>query len=129
MSKGRKPRLTGCTAYKLLRVRRDGTLGPLFINRQQEITKNRWLKAEDHPTKGYAHRPGWHAAPRPFAPHLTLKGRIWMIVKVAGIKELRRPEAQGGTWWLAKWMKVLKPVLRAYNFRFVDGAFRIVENV
>ena len=26
-----------------------------------------WLLAEDHPTKGYQRRPGWHAAPERFA--------------------------------------------------------------
>ena len=62
-------------AYKLLRVRRDLTLGPLFINRTQVIPIGVWLPAEDHPTVGYAHRPGWHAAPNPIAPHLSTKGR------------------------------------------------------
>lgn len=38
-------------AYKLLRVRRDGSLGPLFINKQQKIIVGNWMEAEDHPTK------------------------------------------------------------------------------
>jgi len=97
-------------AYKLLNLRKDGTFGPLFINRKQIIPLNVWLKAEDHPTKGYAHRPGWHVAPRPEAPHLSTKGRIWMRVKIRGFVELKRPESQGGTWWLAEWMMVIAPV-------------------
>lgn len=44
--------------YKLLRLRKDGTLGPLFINARMRIPVGKWLKAESHPTKGYALRPG-----------------------------------------------------------------------
>ena len=93
-------------AYKLLRVRRDGTLGPLFINKRQVIPFGKWLRAEDHPTKGYAHRPGWHAAPRPHAPHLSLRERVWCKVHIRNFTELLRPERQGGKLWLAKWMMV-----------------------
>lgn len=95
------------TAYKLLRVRRDGTLGPLFINRKQVIPFGEWLKSEDHKTPGYAHRPGWHVAPTPHAPHLSLKGRVWCRVEIKDFTELKRPESQGGTWWLAKFMQVV----------------------
>ena len=94
-------------AYKLLRVRRDGTLGPLFINKRQIIPLGEWLPAEDHPTKGYAHRPGWHVAPAPLAPHLSERGRVWMKVEVREYEELVRPASQGGMWYLAKWMRVI----------------------
>lgn len=57
-------------AYKLFRRRGDGSLGPLFINKRQRIPLGEWLQAEDHPTKGYAHRPGWHCGVAPSAPHL-----------------------------------------------------------
>jgi len=97
-------------AYKLLTLRKDGSLGPLFINRRQRIPIGEWLEAEDHPTRNYAHRPGWHAAPRPCAPHLSSKGRVWMKVEIRDYVTLTRPERQGGTWWLAKRMKVRGPV-------------------
>jgi len=48
-------------AWKLVRVRRDGTLGPLFINRRLVMRPRRWMRAECHPTAGYAVRLGWHA--------------------------------------------------------------------
>jgi hypothetical protein len=97
-------------AYKLLRRRRDGSLGPLFINQRQRIPAGVWLDAEDHPTKGYARRPGWHAAPRPEAPHLSLRGRVWCIVEIEDYVPLTRPEAQGGLWYLAKRMKLLQEI-------------------
>lgn len=96
-------------AYKLLRVRSDGTLGPLFIHRQQVMPIGVWLKSEAHRTPGFAFRPGWHVAPAPHAPHLTTKGRRWMRVEIKDYTELPRPAAQGGTWWLAKWMKLIGP--------------------
>ena len=97
-------------AFKLLRVRHDGTLGPLFINRKQIIPLNVWLPAEDHITKGYAHRPGWHVTSNPYAPHLSMKGRKWYHVEVTDATELKRPASQGGVWWIAKQMKVLGQV-------------------
>ena len=97
-------------AYKLLRLRKDGTLGPLFINRRQVIPIGQWLPAEVHPTKGYALRPGWHAALRPEAPHLITRGRVWMRVLVAEEKELPRPASQGGMWLIANWIKIIGPV-------------------
>lgn len=62
------------TAYKLIRMRKDGTLGPLFINKKQIIPIGIWLDAESHKTKGYAFRPGWHVTLEMNAPHLSTRG-------------------------------------------------------
>ena len=97
-------------AYKLLKVRKDGTLGPLFINCRQRIPTGIWLKAEDHPTKGYAHRPGWHCTSNPIAPHLSEKGRTWFKVELKYATKMKRPASQGGLWFLAKEMKIIGPV-------------------
>jgi len=96
-------------AYKLLRVRRDGTLGPLFINKNQVIKRDQWYDAEDHPTKGYAHRPGWHCTLHKDAPHLSKKNRRWYRVTILGAEEHARPANQGGTWLIAKKMMVIGP--------------------
>jgi hypothetical protein len=94
-------------AYKLVRLRADGTVGPLFINRRQVLKLGTWMRSEDHPTAGYAHRPGWHVTEKPVAPHLSLKGRVWVKVQVRGsIKPLKRPASQGGLWWLASQMRI-----------------------
>lgn len=94
--------------YKLFRLRKDGTLGPLFINARLRVPVGQWLQAEDHPTKGFAHRPGWHAALRKFAPHLSEKNRVWCKVALKGTRLYDRPESQGGTWVLAEQLKVLE---------------------
>jgi hypothetical protein len=94
--------------YKLLRLRKNGTMGPLFINRRQVVPIGKWLPAEDHPTPGYQHRPGWHAAPAPCAPHLTTKGRVWCEVELRGTQLISRPAAQGSFWYLAKRMRVVR---------------------
>jgi hypothetical protein len=95
--------------YKLFRVRKNGTLGPLFINRQLVIPVGTWLAAEEHPTAGYAFRPGWHACLRPVAPHLKHgKGRVWARVELEGTTLHARPAAQGGTWVLAQRLRVLE---------------------
>jgi len=94
-------------AYKLFTLRRDGTLGPLFINRRQRIPYDTWLPALNYPTKGYKVRPGWHVTKTPLAPHLSKKGRVWRAVEITDFKKLERPASQGGTWLLANWMRVL----------------------
>lgn len=101
-------------AYKLVRRRKDGTLGPLFIHQRLRIPVGKWLLAEDRRTPGFAHRPGWHATAEPRAPHLKLrpKGggeRVWCLVELTGwIETHQRPEAQGGTWYTAERMRVLE---------------------
>lgn len=93
--------------YKLLHRRADGSLGPLFINASQRIPVGKWLKAEAHLTKGYAFRPGWHCTTQPVAPHLRTTGdRVWCKVSLVAVSKFDRPESQGGTWLLAKWMRI-----------------------
>jgi hypothetical protein len=95
-------------AYKLMRIRKDGSLGPLFINKKQKIPIGVWLEAESHETKGFAYRPGWHATVNIDAPHLKmLPSRIWAKVEVAEVQVMQRPSNQG-TWVLAKYMRVLE---------------------
>jgi len=105
-------------AYKLFKLRKNKTIGPLFINSKQIITLNKWLKAEDHPTKGYAHRPGWHVCLDTTAPHLTMKGRIWCKVEVKDFIELKRPDSQGTIWLLAKYMRVISKLNTKHENRF-----------
>lgn len=96
-------------AYKLLHYRKDGTLGPLFINAKQRIPVGEWLKAEAHRKKGYAFRPGWHCTLKPSAPHLKQgKDRVWCKVEIDDVTFHNRPAAQGGCWALANSMKVLE---------------------
>lgn len=95
--------------FKLFRRRRNGTLGPLFINRKQVVPVGVWLTAEDHPTKGFAHRPGWHATTEQNAPHLRQGGdRVWARVELRGCRTFNRPQSQGGTWVLASELRVVE---------------------
>jgi len=105
-------------AFKLLKLRKNGTLGPLFINRRQVVPVGEWLKAEDHPTKGYAHRPGWHACSRICAPHLTMKGRVWCEVEMEDVAKLVRPKSQGAEWFIAERMRVLRTLVFKHENRF-----------
>ena len=100
-------------AYKLLRVRRDGTLGSLFINRKQVIPVGKWLKARCWPTKGFAVRPGWHCTAKMNAPHLSPYGRAWCSCEIQGYVPMERPKRQGGTWYIAQRMRLTK-VVKAY---------------
>jgi len=95
--------------YKLFRERKDGTLGPLFINRTQKLSLGVWYRAEEHRTKGFAFRPGWHICGSPRAPHLTMReNRAWYEVEFCKIDEVERPLSQGGVWYLGSSMKVLR---------------------
>lgn len=94
--------------YKLFRQRADGTLGPLFINRKQQVWPGIEYPAEAHQTKGFAFRPGWHICSKMSAPHLSKKGRVWAKVKFSDYTSHKRPESQGGLWYTANKMTVLE---------------------
>lgn len=94
------------TAYKLVKVRKNGTLGSLFINARAILPIGEWLRAEFYPTKGYQPRMGWHCTFTPYAPHLSIKQRVWVEVEVSSYRTYERPECQGGAWILADSMKI-----------------------
>ena len=104
-------------AYKLFHKRKNGTLGPLFINKRQVIEPNTWLPAEAHRTKGFTFRPGWHCCPNPNAPHLKMEGRVWCLVEINGWQTLQRPASQGGIWYLAQCLKLLKELPYAHRYK------------
>ena len=95
-------------AYKLVRKMKDGSISPLFINKKSRLPFNKWMDAEDHPTKGFAQRKGWHCTTTPNAPHLSEKDRVWVQVEVDDFEKYKRPESQGGTWILAQKMKIME---------------------
>lgn len=95
-------------AYKLFRQLKSGEITSLFINKKVRLEYNKWLEAEPFPTKGYAFRPFWHCTEKPCAPHLTEKGRAWKKVLMEDFEEFKRPEHQGGVWYLAKKIKILE---------------------
>jgi hypothetical protein len=95
-------------AYKVMRLRKNGTLGSLFIRRRDVIPIGKWLTAEEYPTKGFAVRKGWHCTFTQNAPHLSMKDRVWVKVEVEDYTTYDRPESQGGQWILANKMKVLE---------------------
>lgn len=94
-------------AYKLFRVKKCGDITSLFINNTKVLPLNTWIEAKGHPTPGFKFRPFWHCTEQPNAPHLSMKGRIWLKVEMEDFEELIRPENQGGKWFLAKKIKIL----------------------
>lgn len=99
-------------AYKLFRVKSNGAITPLFINRKKELSFDTWMEAEAHRTKGFAYRPGWHCCFQPVAPHLSERpkheNRVWLEVEVQDYIKYDRPESQGGAWILAKAIMIPK---------------------
>ena len=76
-------------AYKLMKQRKNGTLGSLFINAKKVYSLNKWMNAEFIPTNGFAERFGWHCCFTPNAPHLkenlsSGEVRVWVEVEVKG---------------------------------------------
>jgi hypothetical protein len=94
--------------YKLFSLKKDGTIGPLFINVKQRLNFNEECIAEEHLTKGFAFRPGWHICSTKSAPHLSKKGRVWAKVSFRDYDTHIRPECQGGIWYTAKFITVLE---------------------
>lgn len=101
-------------AYKLISKLKSGQLRPLFIGKTitDYTPGNGWLQAMDVPTKGYAHRPGFHCLFQPVAPHLKQgDNRTWVKVEIEDYEVFERPESQGGKWLLAQKMRVLKEII------------------
>tara|TARA_Y100000310_G_scaffold341004_1_gene438722 strand:+ start:463 stop:765 length:303 start_codon:yes stop_codon:yes gene_type:complete len=97
-------------AYKLFRILKDGSISSLFINKTARLKIDTWLKAEAYPTKGFSFRPHWHCTGKPEAPHLSLKGRAWYEVRIQDFEKMTRSEIQGGIWYLANKIKILRKV-------------------
>lgn len=100
-------------AYKLLRIKKDRKLYPLFINKTVATPIGEWMQAELHPTKGFAPRKGWHCCFQPLAPHLKMElsngeQRIWVECEIEDWESYDRPESQGGAWCLAQRMKIIR---------------------
>jgi hypothetical protein len=95
-------------AYKLFRVLKNGSIASLFINKNIRHQIGVWLEAEDHPTKGYARRWGWHSVEKPVAPHLSMKGRAWFEVEIEDFDRIKRPLSQGAQWYISKRIKIIK---------------------
>ena len=98
--------------YKLFHVRKNLTIGPLFINKKQVIPLGEWLKAEAHRTPKFVFRPGWHICSKPEAPHIKTdckaQKRAWYKVEFFDYKVIKRPECQGGIWYIAKNIRVVE---------------------
>ena len=123
------------TTYKLFRMK-GNELYPLFIDKQTPIPLGEWIEAKYIPTKGYAHRAGWHSGMLPIAEHLKkkdgtfAKNRVWAecevphdvnwqvfvekspsgdlgaSVPVGGFYQFKRPFNQGGEWIISGAIKV-----------------------
>ncbi len=96
--------------YKLFRVRKDGTLGSLFLNAPARLKQGVWLRSKKHPKKGFKVRNGWHTLGVPRAPHLSNRGRAWYKVVIRDFETLKRPKCHGDKWYLAREMKILEKV-------------------
>ena len=109
----------GLKAFKLLRLRADGTLGPLFVGRGLVLRVGETCSARaDLPHPGLAHRPGFHCTAEPRAPHIKLRlkngeRRVWCEVRLTGwVTPHMRPECQGGLWYTAEKMKIVRQLPR-----------------
>lgn len=94
--------------YKLFRKRVDGTYGSLFIDCRKRLTIGNIYIAECHLRKGYAYRPGWHVCKKPYAPHLSSRGRVWCKVQFLHAETLSVPKSRGGTWYLGSTLKIIE---------------------
>jgi len=97
-------------AYKLFRIKKNGDITSLFINKKVALETGVWMYAKPHPTKGYKFRPFWHCMKKPEAPHLSMKGRKWFKVQIFEYEKFERPKSQGGVWYIAQMMMILEEV-------------------
>lgn len=110
--------------YKKVRQLKDGNLYPLFIDKTKPFVFGEKMRAEFHPTNGFAPRSlngfdenpigGWHCCFKPLAPHISDKlksgeKRVWMECEAEGKNaKYDRPESQGGEWCLYEYITPLR---------------------
>ena len=103
-------------AYKLFKKRKDGTYGPAQVE-QKNLVCSRYVpgvmyEAEDANPRYLKHRPGFHCCAIPYAPHMKddMPGRAWceVLIRVKGTEQ--RPESQGGLWFLASELLIVREV-------------------
>jgi hypothetical protein len=85
-------------AYKLVRKRKDGTYGPLFIDARLRMPIGEWMQAECHPRKGFAVRQGWHCTFTPTprtCPRKAESGCRWRWRTGRAMTDRRAREAHG----------------------------------
>lgn len=100
-------------AYKLIKIRKDGSIGSLFINASERYPTNTWIDAQGLKRKGFAFRKGWHCMAEPSAPHLKFnlasgENREFWVVEIEGVEEFSRPLSQGGKWYLAQKIRFIE---------------------
>ena len=134
MTNTQNSKISQINAYKLLRLRIDGSLGPLFVGRTQVFTVGNWMNSrEDLPHPGLAHRPGFHCCSTQKAPHIKLKlkngeQRVWCSVSIEKYESYKRPECQGGLWYVAKRMKI-NEIIIPHNSNFEHKAVQILGKI
>ena len=93
-------------AYKLCRIKKNGAITPLHIDKTRELVFDEWLPSEMHITSGFAIRQGWHCAPDPYVPHMEMETktdkRVWVEVFIDDFTPKVVPKSQGGMWYLAQ---------------------------
>jgi hypothetical protein len=101
-------------AWKLFRLRKDGTLGPLFVDRELVIRPETVYTArQDIRPKTLAYRPGFHCIKHRWAPHIKMRlhngeRRVWCRVVIADYYRDKRPLTQGGMWYVAQNLMITK---------------------
>lgn len=110
-------------AYKLVRRLKNGELSPLFINKKQRLEVGKVYHSELHDTKGFKVRQGWHCCAKPEAPHLSDKDRVWVEILIAGVTEHLRPKSQGGLWYTADEMKIIRVLTPSsvFSINYIAG--------
>lgn len=108
-------------AYKIFRIRKDGSIGTLFIDKRARLEIGQWYRAKDLPTKGFAHRPGWHSCSSLSAPILEntrtarRENRWWFEVEIKEATPNPRPLKQGGMCYISPWIRIVRRVKPAYE--------------
>ena len=96
-------------AYKIFKVRKDGSLGSLYCDTKAKYYLDKWYRSSPYYHPKLKFRPGFHATLKPYAPHIKIKkNRAWYKIDVEDYTFFDRPACQGGKWLVCKKMKILE---------------------
>ncbi len=101
-------------AYKIFKKTKSGVYRPAQVPIRslsvKGYQKGIWYEAEDAQPTNLKNRVGFHATTKPTVPHIKIipDQVVWLEVEIEDFETIQRPESQGGTWYLARYLKIIK---------------------
>lgn len=101
-------------AYKIFKKSKSGLFKPAQVPvarlQHKGYEVGVWYPAENAQPTNLKERIGFHCVNQPSVPHIKIIPNkiVWVEVEIEDYTEIRRPQSQGGLWYLANHLKIIR---------------------